>query len=125
MKYQVQSHTALRKEMLAVARGEKRAPKNAAVTSFESVSTLLRLLTPDNRALLATIRDKKPESVAALARLCGRAQPNVLRTLAKLEAVGFVRYKLVKNRKVPTTSVSSFTIKIDPFSTNDRVERAA
>jgi predicted transcriptional regulator len=125
MKYHVQSHAALRKEMLAVARGEKRAPKNAAVTSFESVSTLLRLLTPENRVLLATIRDKKPQSVAALARFCGRAQPNVLRTLAKLEAVGFVRFKLVKNRKVPTTSVSPFTIKIDPFSPNDRLERAA
>jgi predicted transcriptional regulator len=125
MKYQVQSHAALRKEMLAVARGEKRAPKTAAVASLESVSTLLRLLTPANRALLAMIRDKKPESVAELARLCGRAQPNVLRTLTKLEAVGFVRFKFVRNRKVPTVSVSPFTIKIDPFSLNDRVERAA
>lgn len=125
MKYQIQSHAALRKEMLAVARGEKRASKNAAVTSFESVNALLRLLTPENRALLAMIRDKKPDSVAALARFCGRAQPNVVRTLSKLEAVGFVRFKLVKNRKVPTTSVMPFNIKIDPFSPNDRVEWAA
>jgi predicted transcriptional regulator len=125
MKYKIQSHCSLRKQMVAVARGERPAPKDAAVPSFESVSALLRLLTPQNRALLAMIRDKKPPSVAALARLVGRAQPNVLRTLAKLEAVGFVRLKSVNNRVVPTTAVRAFNIKVDPFSTHDHVEWAA
>jgi predicted transcriptional regulator len=30
--------------------------------SFDSVEALLRLLTPQNRELLAAIRDKKPQS---------------------------------------------------------------
>jgi hypothetical protein len=51
---------------------------------------LIRLLTVDNRSLLRTIRDSKPLSVAELARLTNRAEPNLLRTLGKLEAYRFL-----------------------------------
>ncbi|MGH7117511.1 MAG: helix-turn-helix domain-containing protein [Acetobacteraceae bacterium] len=110
--------------MKAVARGAKAAQKNAALPSFESASALLRLLTPANRELLAVIRDKKPQSITELAQLTGRAQPNVIRTLGKLEAMGFVQMKAIKQRRVPTTVARSFRIKIDPFSTRDRFEWA-
>lgn len=120
--FKVQSHKSLKEEMKAVARGERDAPKDAAGTSFESVEALLRLLTPQNRRLLAIIRDKKPQSIAELAELTGRAQPNLTRTLGKLEAVGFVLLKNINRRKVPTTAVRSLRIKIDPFSQNDRLE---
>ena len=56
-------------EMRAVARGEIPAPPDAAEPSVESAEVLLRLLTVDNRRLLRTIRDAKPQSVAELARL--------------------------------------------------------
>ena len=85
---------------------------------------LLRLLTPKNRELLAIIRDRKPRSIAELAEMTGRKPPNVTRTLGKLEAVGFVRMKTVKHRKVPTAAVRAFRISIDPFSQNDRLEFA-
>ncbi|MGA7950821.1 MAG: MarR family transcriptional regulator [Thiobacillaceae bacterium] len=120
----IQGHASLREEMKAVARGERPAPKDAGGMSFDSVEALLRLLTPQNRELLAVIRDKKPQSIAELAELTGRAQPNLTRTLGKLEAVGFVRFKSVNRRKVPTASVHSLRIKIDPFSQNDRLELA-
>ncbi|MDE1980747.1 MAG: MarR family transcriptional regulator [Betaproteobacteria bacterium] len=120
----IQSHASLRKEMIAVARGEKSAPKDAGGISFESVEALLRLLTPQNRKLLAVIRDKKPQSIAELAELTGRASPNLTRTLGKLEAVGFVRLESVDRRKIPTAAVHSLQIKIDPFSQNDRLEMA-
>src|SRR5688500_7908648 len=122
--FKVQSHASLRKQIKAVARGEKPAPKDAGGTTFDSVEALLRLLTPQNRELLAVIRDKKPQSIAELAELTGRAQPNLTRTLGKLEAVGFVRMKSVDRRKVPTTTVRSLRINIDPFSQNDRLELA-
>ena len=57
------------KEMKAVARGEISVPPGAAGSSVESAEVLLRVLTPDNRGLLRTIRDAKPQSVAELARL--------------------------------------------------------
>jgi len=123
-RFKVQSHASLGEEMKAVARGESPATKDAVSTTFDSVEALLRLLTPQNRELLAVIRDKKPQSIAELSELTGRAQPNLTRTLGKLEAVGFVRMKHVDRRKVPTTTVRSLRINIDPFSQNDRLELA-
>ena len=122
--FKIQGHASLREEMKAVARGERLAPKDAGCTTFDSVEALLRLLTPQNRALLAIIRDKKPQSIAELAELTGRAQPNLTRTLGKLAAIGFVRLKNVDRRKVPTTTIHSLRINIDPFSQNDRLELA-
>jgi predicted transcriptional regulator len=49
----VQSLRALRDEMKAVARGERRAPSDASRPSFNSIEAVVRLLTPDNRRLLA------------------------------------------------------------------------
>ena len=122
--FKIQGHASLRDEMKAVARGERLASKDAGGTTFYSVEALLRLLTPQNRELLAIIRDKKPQSIAELAELTGRAQPNLTRTLGKLAAIGFVRLKNVDRRKVPTTTVHSLRISIDPFSQNDRLELA-
>ncbi len=88
------------------------------------MDALLRLLTPKNRKLLAIIRDRKPQSIAALAEMPGRKSPNVIRTLGKLEAVGFVRMESVQRRKVPIASVRALCISIDPFSQNGRLEMA-
>lgn len=122
--YRVQSHGSLRAQMKAVARGAKAVPKRAGAPSFESVAALLRLLTPENRELLAVIRDKKPQSISELAQLTGRAQPNVIRTLGKLEAVGFVEMKSIKQRKVPTTAIRRFLVEVDPFSQRDQFKWA-
>ena len=122
--HRIVSHSKLREEMMAVARGHQAAPPNAGGQSFESVEALMRLLTPDNRRLLAMIRDRKPQSIAELAEWSGRAAPNVTRTLAKLEAVGFIRMEENQRRKVPTTIVHKLTLEIDPFSQNDRLEIA-
>lgn len=122
--FKIQGHASLRKEMKAVARGERLAPKGAGGTTFDSVDALMRLLTPQNRELLAIIRDRKPQSIAELAELTGRAQPNLTRTLGKLAAIGFVRLKTVDRRKVPTTTIRWLQIRIDPFSQNDRLEVA-
>jgi predicted transcriptional regulator len=69
----LQRLSSLRDEMNAVARGARPAPADAAEPSFNSVEALVRLLTPENRQLLAIIRDRKPQSVAALAEMTGRA----------------------------------------------------
>lgn len=120
--HRIISHTALRDEMMAVARGQRPAPAHAGTPTFESVEALTRLLTPENRRLLALIRDRKPRSIAELAELSGRAAPNLTRTLAKLEAVGFVRVQTVERRKVPVVAVQKLRFEIDPYAVNDRVE---
>jgi predicted transcriptional regulator len=120
----VQGLGSLRREMKAVARGERPAPADAGKPSFNSVEAVVRLLTPDNRRLLALIRDRKPGSVAELAELTGRAQPNLTRTLAKLEAAGFVRMKTIGRRKAPSVSVKRIVVEIDPCADRDRLRVA-
>jgi predicted transcriptional regulator len=117
----IQNLTALEKEMRAVARGERRAPRNAARPSVNSASVLLRLLTPGNRSLMKAIRDRKPRSVAELARFTRRAEPNLLRTLSKLEAAGLLAFKTVERRKVPVVLVGRLRLDIDPYAMTDRV----
>jgi predicted transcriptional regulator len=109
-------------EMRTVARGETAPPADAALPSVESAGALLRLLTPDNRSLLRTIRDAKPQSVAELARLTNRAEPNLLRTLGKLEAFGLLEMRTIDRRRVPTVMVDTLHVEIDPYAMADRIE---
>ncbi len=123
--YKIRSMRNLEAEMRSVARGEKPAPPDAGMPSFESVDAMMRLLTPDNRRLLATIRDRRPQSVAELAEMSGRSAPNLTRTLAKLEAVGFIRMqKGIDRRKMPIAVVRRLHLEIDPFSQSDILEIA-
>jgi predicted transcriptional regulator len=118
----IQSLASLEAEMRAVARGEQPAPPDAAGPSFNSVLALARLLTPENRALLALIRDRKPRSIAELARWTGRAGPNLTRTLDKLAVAGLVTLTEESRRTVPTARVGRIRIDIDPFADDDRLE---
>jgi predicted transcriptional regulator len=122
--FKIQSLDSLKREIRAVARGERAAPADAGKPSFNSVEALLCLLTPDNRHLLAIIRDRKPRSVAELVQLTGRAQPNLTRTLAKLEAAGFITMKAVGRRKAPSATIKKILVEIDPYSDRDRMRVA-
>lgn len=117
----VQSLASLRREMIAVARGERRAPSHAGHPSVHSADLLARLLTAENRALLAVIHRARPASVAELAQLTGRAPSNVTRTLEKLAGVGLVHFEVTGRRKAPRTAARRILIEIDPFSASDRI----
>jgi len=81
----------VRDEMLAVAQGTRPVPPVRSVTDGESVSGLLGVLTPANRALMQLIAAERPETVSRLAHLADRAQPNVSRALQDLAKHGLVR----------------------------------
>jgi predicted transcriptional regulator len=117
----VQSFASLRAEMIAVARGEREAPRHAAEPSVHSADLIARLLTPENRALMAVIRDQHPTSVAHLAQLTSRAPSNLTRTLDKFEAAGLISFKGEGRRKVPISMVGTIHIEMDPFSQHDTV----
>lgn len=117
----VQRHEILEQDIKAAACG-KRQTVGANRQSFDSAD--LRVLTPGNRQLLRMIRDDRPESVAQLARLSQRAEPNLLRTLAKLEALGLIELKAVGRRKMPVVCAKSLHVEIDPFAQNDKFELA-
>jgi predicted transcriptional regulator len=124
-KPKIQTLRSLRNETRAVARGERPAPADAAKPSFNSVEAVVRLLTPENRRLLAIIRDRKPGSVAELVELTGRAQPNLTRTLAKLEAAGFIKVRTIGRRKAPSATIKKIVVEIDPYSDRDRLRVAS
>jgi predicted transcriptional regulator len=123
-KYKVQNLRSLREEMKAVARGKRPAPADAGKPSFNSVDAVVRLLTPENRQLLAIIRDRKPQSVAELVEMSGRAQPNLTRTLAKMASAGFITMKAVGRRKAPSAAVKKIVVEIDPYSNRDWLQVA-
>nr|WP_198984417.1 hypothetical protein [Herbaspirillum sp. ASV7] len=117
-----QSLKSLKEEMMAVAKGEMNAPTDAGQTSFESAEAMLRLLTPDNRKLLALIEQRKPESIAALADMVARAEPNVSRTLNKLATYGFIQLREGKGKaKIPEVKVHHITVSIDVFKEQDKI----
>jgi predicted transcriptional regulator len=118
----IQPMQALIAEMRQVARGEIPAPADAAEASIESAEALMRLLTQDNRGLLRTIRDARPQSIAELARLTNRAEPNLLRTLGKLEAFGLLEIRAAGRRRVPTVTVETLHVEINPYAMTDRIE---
>jgi predicted transcriptional regulator len=120
----IQDLRSLREEMKSVARGERSAPPDARRPSFNSVEAVVRLLTPQNRRLLTVIRDRKPQSVADLVHMTGRAQPNLTRTLAKLEAAGFITMTTRGRRKAPSVNVKRIVVEIDPYSERDRLRVA-
>jgi predicted transcriptional regulator len=122
--HKIQNLRSLREEMKAVARGERPAPADADRPSFNSVEAVVRLLTPENRRLLAIIRDRRPQSVAALAEMTGRSQPNLTRTLAKLEGAGLITMQAHGRRKAPTPAVRKIVVEIDPYSDRDRLRVA-
>src|SRR3979490_1276550 len=55
-------------------------------------------------------------------RLPNRAEPNLLRTLGKLEAFGFLEMRTVDRRRVPTPMIKMLHFAIDPYSMADRIE---
>jgi predicted transcriptional regulator len=97
----IQSLKALRAELTAVARGEKNTRVDASQTSFESAEAVARLLPPENRALPVVIDGHKPQSVAALATIVPRAEPNTRRQPSKFVDAAFVnQYNGKGNAKV-------------------------
>jgi len=96
--------------MSAVAQDERPAPADAVRTSFNSTNALLLLMKPGNPALLALTRDRKPDSIAALPKLSCRAEPNLTRTIAKLEATGLVAIVARRQR----ASCLGFASKLTP-----------
>ena len=91
----------LKRRTIEIASGRRRhagEPK-AWATSAESVA---RTLSPENLALLDLIRKAKPQSVAELATLSGRAKSNLSRTLHSLAMLGVIELRESEGgRKVP------------------------
>lgn len=79
----------LENELRSVAKGERGPSPAPDVSQVDPIA----VLTPVNRRLLRLLADHDPDSVSALAKLAGMAQPNISRALQDLAAAGYVRFK--------------------------------
>src|SRR5262245_2285666 len=65
-----------------------------------SVESFAKVLSERNRALLALITEKRPESIDALAAASGRAKSNLSRTLRTMERYGLIKFEKGEGRKL-------------------------
>ncbi|HZU89059.1 MAG TPA: winged helix-turn-helix transcriptional regulator [Stellaceae bacterium] len=106
MKRRIGTFQEFKEHTRAVARGERRVDPNEPKiwcervadggpaereVQFASLEAGAKLLSAKNRALLRAIAERRPNSIAELAAMTGRAEQNLLRTLKKLETAGIVR----------------------------------
>lgn len=83
-----------------IVAGRRHRTANDPDVWFTSVESFAKVLSEKNRALLATIADKSPDSIDALAALSGRAKGNLSRTLRTMERYGLVRLEKGDGRKL-------------------------
>jgi len=103
----------LRERERAIAKGKYKPTRGEPAVWFPSTSSLAAVLSDDNRALLRTIRDSKPGSLAELAELTGRKPPNLSRTLKTMASYGLVEIQRSKGLLVPVVRTTEFLIVLD------------
>jgi predicted transcriptional regulator len=75
---------------MAIARGELTPGPDEPKLWFASIESLARVLSDKNRALIDLIIERRPQSLAELQQLSGRARSNLSRTLRSMERFGLV-----------------------------------
>lgn len=113
VKVGIGSHESIKERVLAAARGEKPIEPGFPKTWFISVDDLFRVLTPENREMMAVISRECPRSVSALADRLGRDQGNVSRALSVLEEYGLVRLTREGREKRPEAAVTQIDVRLD------------
>lgn len=107
----IASPKEMKERLLAAARGEYRPSHEPKL--WMAPEALLRLLTADNRKLLAIMATEHPKSVSALAERAGRDQGNVSRAIGVLASAGIVRLVQEGREKRPEVAVKRLHVDID------------
>jgi len=101
----------IRERMLAVAKGELKVKPSDPKVWFTSMRSLAEVLSDENRALLRTIWQSKPASIAALATITGRKPGNLSRTLKTMSHYGLVEMLAANQRQLrPVVKATEFRI---------------
>ena len=83
-----------------IVAGRRRRATDDPDVWFTSVESFAKVLSEKNRALLALIVERRPESIDALATESGRAKSNLSRTLRTMERYGLIRLEKGAGRKL-------------------------
>lgn len=117
LKVGIASTAAMKARTLAIARGEIKPQPSDPKVWFNSLESFAKVLSTRNRDLLSVIARSRPQSLAELEVLTGRARPNLSRTLHTMERYGLI--ELQKGRRgaiVPKTRYDA--IELDVSLTN-------
>lgn len=93
----IASYEDMKARTMAIAGGTLRPKRGDPKVWFLSTESLARVLSAKNRALLATIREAQPQSLAGLAELSGRQKSNLSRTLKTMARYGLVEFSPAKS----------------------------
>jgi predicted transcriptional regulator len=91
----IASRDAMIERTLRIARGDYKPKPDEPRVWFASLESLAQVLSSRNQLLLKLIARAEPASLRELARLSGRRESNLSRTLKTLE-----RYKLVELKRL-------------------------
>jgi predicted transcriptional regulator len=90
LKVGIASYEEMKARTKAVARGERRISSDEPKVWFTSTESFAKVLSAGNRELLRIIVEKAPGSLDELAKITGKAKPNLSRTLRTMEGYGLV-----------------------------------
>jgi predicted transcriptional regulator len=106
----------------AIVAGKHKRRRGEPKIWFSSMASLAQVLSDQNRELLSLIAEQKPSSISELARLSNRSQPNLTRTLKKMESYGLIKMKTGRRgRKQPIVPYSEIVL---DMSIDSRAQRA-
>lgn len=100
LKVGIADYEAMKDRTRQIAAGEKKPAPGDPTVWFPSTESFARILSTGNRELLRIIHEQAPESVEELAKITGRAQPNVSRTLKTMAGYGLIRMEKGRGLKL-------------------------
>ncbi len=110
MKVGIISKEDYQKRTIALAKGKYKLRKGEPKIWFESLQSMSQVLSNENQALLKTIIEHNPHSLAELERLSNRKKSNLSRTLKTLERYGIVELPKKRGRLIPKVKATDFRV---------------
>ena len=93
-----------------LSKGETVQKKTAIY--FNNLKEMRKVLTEKRLELLKIIKDKKPASVYALARMVNRDIKNVLQDLSYLQELGLVEITETRDKKIPHVGYDKIALEV-------------
>ncbi|MFK0209501.1 MarR family transcriptional regulator [Agrobacterium sp. NPDC090283] len=100
LKVGIADHEEMNDRTGQVVAGEKKPAPGDPTVWFVSTESFAQVLSTGNRELLRIIDEQAPESVDELAKIAGRAQSNVSRTLKTMAGYGLIRMEKGRGLKL-------------------------
>lgn len=102
----------IRQRSIDIAAGRIVPKKDDPKIWVTSMDSMARLLNEENLAMLQIIRKQHPETISALAKIIGREQSNVSRTLSRMANFHLVELVEAHGKKMPQVDWDELTFRM-------------